>query len=134
MFSLFCYGSKLNNKSESKFSLESINFVQNSINVDHSSETLFFSLRAYSQLGLNLVIVYFTSPSGNVTLTTSCVNKRNTTKALLLGRMLFEKRSEIGEWKVSKIIIQDSEGNQQSFDNPFLIQNNFSHSFLVTGN
>lgn len=134
MCNLFCYGGKLDNKSELNFSLESINFVQNSINVNHSSETLFFSLRAYSQLGLKCVTIYFISPSGRVTLTTQCINKRNSTVALLLGRMLIEKKSEMGVWRVSQIVIQDSENNQQSFDNQFLIQNNFPHSFLVTGN
>ncbi|WP_372751070.1 hypothetical protein [Labilibaculum sp.] len=134
LFHLFSYGDKLNVRNSSKFSLESISLVQNSINVNRSSETLFFSLKAYSQYGLNRVTIYFISPSGNVILNTSCINRKKSQTAFLLGRMLFKKKSENGEWKIEKIIIQDSEGNQQSFDNTFLIQNNFAHSFFITGN
>jgi hypothetical protein len=121
-------------ENSSKFGLKSISFVQKSINVSRSDESVFFSLRAYSQLGLNKVIIYFISPSGKQTLETTCVNKKKTKAGLLLGRILFKKRSEIGEWEINKIIIEDSEGNQESYDKEFLIQNKFSYILQIKAN
>ncbi len=128
------FGNKVELENSSKFGLKSISFVQKSINVSRSDESVFFSLRAYSQLGLNKVIIYFISPSGNQTLETTCVNKKKTKASLLLGRILFKKRSEIGEWEINKIIIEDSEGNQESYDKEFLIQNKFSYILQIKAN
>jgi hypothetical protein len=128
------FGNKVELENSSKFGLKSISFVQKSINVSRSDESVFFSLRAYSQLGLNKVIIYFISPSGKQTLETTCVNKKKTKAGLLLGRILFKKRSEIGEWEINKIIIEDSEGNQESYDKEFLIQNKFSYILQIKAN
>lgn len=128
------FGNKIELENKSKFGLKSINFVQESINISRSDESVFFSLRAYSQLGLNKVIICFISPSGNKTIETTCVNKKKSKVGLLLGRILFKKKSEIGEWEINKIIIVDSEENQISYDKEFLIQNKFSYSLEVKDN
>jgi hypothetical protein len=128
------FGNEMELENKSKFGLNSISFVQESINVSKSDESVFFSLRAYSQLGLNKVIVYFKSPSGTKTIETTCVNKKKSKVGLLLGRILFKKKSEIGEWEINKIIIVDSEGNQESYNKEFLIKNKFSYSLQVKDN
>ena len=131
IFLFLSFSALANNNYTSHFDLQSINFVQNTIDVSKSDKTLYFSLRAYSQLGLNRVIVYFQSPSGKETVETSCVNKKKTKVGLLLGRVLFKKKSEIGEWIINKIVIEDLEGNQHAYDKDFLIANNFTHSLFV---
>lgn len=128
-FQLFGSNSELENKSG--FGLKSISFVQESIKVGRSNETVFFSVRAYSQLGLNKVIIYLTSPSGNEKIEVSCINKKKTKAGLLLGRILFKKKSELGKWVIDKITIEDIEGNKESVDKDFLIQNKFTYSLLV---
>ncbi len=125
------FGNKVELGNTSKFGLKSISFVQESINVSHSNETFFFSLRAYSQLGLSKVIIYFISPSGKETLETSCINKKKSKAGLLLGHVIFKKKSEIGQWEINKIVIEDSEGNQESYNKEFLIQNKFTYSIQI---
>ncbi len=92
-----------------EFNLHSVNFVQKSIDVSKSDETLYFSLRAYSLQGLNKVDIYFESPSGKEVIQTTCENKKKTKVGMLLGRILFKKKSESGEWKISKIVLVDWE-------------------------
>lgn len=121
-----------NNKgTKGKFNLHSVNFVQNSIDVSRSNETLYFSLRAYSLQGLNRVDVYFESPSGNEIIQTTCSNKKKTKVGMLLGRILFKKKSENGEWKINKIVIVDLEGNSFTYNKEFLAENKFTHSLMI---
>ncbi|NOU58249.1 hypothetical protein [Marinifilum caeruleilacunae] len=114
-----------------KFNLHSVNFVQNSIDVSKSDETLYFSLRAYSLQGLSRVDVYFESPSGNELIQTTCSNKKKTKVGMLLGRILFKKKSESGEWKINKIVVVDLEGNSHTYDKEFLAENKFTHSLMI---
>lgn len=130
-FNLFGNNNEMENNSN--FGLHSIKFVQNSINVSRSDVTVFFSLRAFSQFGLNRVIIFLSSPSGKETIETSCVNRKKTKVGLLLGRILFKKKSEIGEWKINKIVIEDSNGDSQTFSKEFLINNNFTNSIQIKG-
>ena len=130
---LFISVSALANKKgiKSKFNLHSVNFVQNSIDVSRSDETLYFSLRAYSLQGLNRVDVYFESPSGNEIIQTTCSNKKKTKVGMLLGRILFKKKSEDGEWKINKIVVVDLDGNSFTYNKEFLAENKFTHSLMI---
>lgn len=123
-----CYLTDDNNP---EFNLQTISFVQNSINVTHSDVSFFFSLKAYSQLGLNKAVIFFISPSGNKVLETSCCNKKKSKIGLLLGRVLFKKKSEPGEWKIQKIIIEDFEGHKVTYDQSYLINNKLVYSLWV---
>ncbi|WP_421919369.1 hypothetical protein [Marinifilum sp.] len=114
-----------------KFDLHSVNFVQKSIDVSKSDETLYFSLRAYSLQGLSKVDVFFESPSGKKIIQTSCSNKKKTKVGMLLGRILFKKKSESGEWKINKIVVVDLEGNSHTYDKNFLAENKFTHSLMI---
>jgi len=120
-----------NNELKGKFNLHSVNLVQKSIDVSKSDETLYFSLRAYSLQGLNKVDIYFESPSGKQVIQTTCENKKKTKVGMLLGRILFKKKSENGEWKINKIVVEDLEGNSHTYDKKFLAENKFSHSLLI---
>jgi hypothetical protein len=127
-----CFSLQANNKElKGKFSLRSVNFVQKSIDVRKSDETLYFSLRAYSLQGLNKVDVYFESPSGNEIIQTTCSNKKKTKVGMLLGRILFKKKSENGEWKINKIVVVDLEGNSYTYNKEFLAENKFTHSLMI---
>lgn len=126
------FSAMANNKElKGKFNLHSVNFVQSSIDVSKSDETLYFSLRAYSLEGLNKVDVYFESPSGNQLIQTTCSNKKKTKVGMLLGRILFKKKSENGEWKINKIVVVDLEGNSHTYDKTFLAENKFTHSLMI---
>ncbi|MDQ2177811.1 hypothetical protein [Marinifilum sp. D714] len=120
-----------NNELKGKFNLHSVNLVQKSIDVSKSDETLYFSLRAYSLQGLNKVDIYFESPSGKQIIQTTCENKKKTKVGMLLGRILFKKKSESGEWKINKIVVEDLEGNCHTYDKKFLAENKFTHSLLI---
>ncbi|MCY1633835.1 hypothetical protein [Marinifilum sp. D737] len=120
-----------NNELKGKFNLHSVNLVQKSIDVSKSDETLYFSLRAYSLQGLNKVDIYFESPSGKEVIQTTCENKKKTKVGMLLGRILFKKKSESGEWKINKIVVEDLEGNSHTYDKKFLAENKFTHSLLI---
>lgn len=120
--------------SSSKFNLHSINFVQSFIDVSKSDKTLFFSLRGSSRFGLDKVTVFFESPSGSKTLQTECESKKKANVGMILGRILFKKKSESGLWKIKRIILIDLEGNKQEFDNEYLKDNNFVHSLNIKGN
>ena len=129
-YSFFTFSEELSSNKE-KFDLHSINFVQKSIDVSKADESLYFSLKAYSQLGLNTVNIYFESPSGEEIIQTSCTNKKKTKVGLLLGRILFKKKSESGVWKINKIVIEDLNGNLKTFDKAFLIENKFTHTLQI---
>ncbi|MGQ1911416.1 hypothetical protein ACT3CE_16710 [Marinifilum sp. RC60d5] len=116
---------------EKEFDLHSITFVQKQIDVSKSDETLYFSLRAHSAIGLNNVIVFFESPSGKEIRQTSCKCRKKTKVGLLLGRILFKKKSESGEWKINKIVIEDQNGNHKTYNREFLVRNKFAHSFQI---
>ncbi|PXY01942.1 hypothetical protein DF185_04645 [Marinifilum breve] len=119
------------NELKGKFNLHSVNLVQKSIDVSKSDETLYFSLRAYSLQGLNKVDIYFESPSGKEIIQTTCENRKKTKVGMLLGRILFKKKSESGEWKINKIVVEDMEGNSHTYDKKFLAENKFTHSLLI---
>nr|WP_320119696.1 hypothetical protein [uncultured Marinifilum sp.] len=127
---LFAFADDLKNKKET-FELHSITFVQKQIDVSKSDEILYFSLRAHSPIGLNNVIVFFESPSGNDIRQTSCKCRKKSKVGLLLGRILFKKKSESGEWKIKKIVIEDQCGNHKTYHREFLVQNKFAHSFQI---
>jgi len=132
-YSFFSFSEEHTNSNE-KFDLHSINFVQKSIDVSKSDESLYFSLKAYSELGLNTVTMFFESPSGEEIIQTSCTNKKKTTVGLLLGRILFKKKSESGVWKINKIVIEDFYGNLKTFNKAFLIENKITHSLQIKSN
>lgn len=125
------FSSYAKNELKGEFNLHSVNFVQKSIDVSKSDETLYFSLKAYSLQGLNKVDIYFESPSGKEVIQTTCENKKKTKVGMLLGRILFKKKSESGEWKISKIVVVDWEGNCHTYDKKFLAENKFTHSLLI---
>lgn len=120
-----------NSELKGKFNLHSVNLVQKSLDVSKSDETLYFSLKAYSLQGLNKVDIYFESPSGKEVIQTTCENKKKTKVGMLLGRILFKKKSESGEWKINKIVVEDLEGNSHTYDKKFLAENKFTHSLLI---
>ncbi len=140
IFLLFCcisvtgFSSNYSSSGETKSELRFINFVQNTIDVSHSNQTVYFSLRACSQEILSKAVIYFESPSGKEQIQTSCVNKKKTKLGFFIGRVLFKKKSEIGIWKISQIIIEDSQGQQTSFDKNYLIDKNLSYSLRITNN
>lgn len=116
-----------NNKPE----LKAINFVQNEIEVTHSNKTAYFSLRVCSNEILSTAVIYFQSPSGKGQVQTTCINKKKTNVAFFLGKILFKKKSEIGIWKINRIVIENIQGKQTSYDQKYLIKKKLSHTLRI---
>ena len=129
--SLHGFGIHFERKENSKSMVKSINFVQNQIDVTHFNETIYFSLRVCSNETLSKAIVFLKSPSGNELLQTTCLNNKNTKQAFFLGQILFKKKSESGIWNITKIIIEDTSGQQVTYDKSYLSQQNLSYSVQI---
>jgi hypothetical protein len=104
--------------------LQSLSITPKTVDVSGEPQTINFTAHITDNLsGFNWGVITITSPSGNQSSAANAVSSSgNSLDGVWIFPITIPKSSETGTWKVTKILLQDSAGNDASYTEDQRIQ------------